>query len=424
MFRISEPESSPADQLPIWVVQAILLLAILACVASSGLSESAGWRFAADLAVAALLFLCVLSLSWLRRRYRFSQHSLRQVKMHAHDILASMDRGVVTTNPDGIITSINSAGLRLLGVDFECVGLPLQRISSAEVPLVDVFRQVSERDAAVLREGRLVRLRLGGGVLHDTQGKTLGYIIHVLDVTERMLMEERMRRMERFLGLANLAAGLHHEIKNPLTALSIHVQLLEENLGSPHFAASAAETVAVLRTEMCRLNGVLESFRSFANLQHLSIRRTDGLAVVEKAIRLIRPQAREQGVNISLLHSETELPAVGLDEEKFEQVVLNLLINALEAMTGGGELLLRVRVEEGEFRVDVKDTGPGIPGEVQRHLFQPYFSTKAKGTGMGLALSEKLISQHGGSIDYVTGSRGTTFRVAVPLTGAHEGSQP
>jgi signal transduction histidine kinase len=233
-------------------------------------------------------------------------------------------------------------------------------------------------------------------------------------VTERILLEERMRRMERFIGLATLASGLHHEIKNPLTALSIHIQLLEESLANPK-SGDVDELVGVLKTEVCRLNGVLESFRSFANLQHLTIQPTDALEVVEHALRLIRPQATEQRVTIALLHPEKELPTVPLDAEKFEQVLLNLVINALEAMPAGGHLTVAATVVDGELRVSVQDSGPGIPPEIRPNLFQPYFSTKDRGSGMGLALSEKLISQHGGRIDYRTGSDGTTFDIAIPL---------
>jgi len=234
-------------------------------------------------------------------------------------------------------------------------------------------------------------------------------------VTERMLLEERMRRMERFLSLTTLASGLHHEIKNPLTALSIHLQLLEENLPKGQAGPAVDELVGVLKTEVCRLNGVLENFRSFANLQNLTIQPTDALEEVEKILRLVRPQAAEQHVQITLLHPEKELPPVPLDAEKFEQAVLNLVINALEAMPGGGHLRVSATVADGEFRLSVKDSGPGIPAEIQRNLFQPYFSTKSKGSGMGLALSEKLISQHGGHIGYRTGAGGTMFDISIPL---------
>jgi PAS domain S-box-containing protein len=449
MFRVKESDTRvPGNTWGVWAFQLALMLALFASLGSSWLifqehSRLSEWlqgparppaesirslrdhvrlQLAAALLVAAILVVCMLSLWWLRRRYSHSQQSLRRVKMHAHDILASMDRGVVTTDPEGVVTSINSAGIRLLGVDFECVGLPLRLLSTGDLPLLEVFRQVAgqrrplrDRHVSVNRKGRAVRLCLDGDVLRDTGGQALGCVIHLRDVTERVLMEERMRRMERYIGLASLASGLHHEIKNPLTALSIHVQLLEEALSNPQNGLNVEELVGVLRTEVCRLNGVLENFRSFAHLERLTLQPTDGLGVVEKAIRLIRPQAAEQGVHISLLHPEAELPPVPVDPEKFEQAVLNLVINALEAMPGGGDLTLSVAAEEGEFRVAVRDSGPGIPPEVRRHLFQPYFSTKDRGTGMGLALSEKLVGQHGGHIDYSTGAGGTTFRIAVPL---------
>jgi signal transduction histidine kinase len=229
-----------------------------------------------------------------------------------------------------------------------------------------------------------------------------------------------MRRMERFLGLAALASGLHHEIKNPLTALSIHIQLLEENLSERAPSESTNELVGVLKTEVSRLNGVLESFRTFANLQNLSIQPTDALVVLEEAIRLIRPQATGQRVQITLLHPDMELPLVSLDAEKITQVVLNLLINALEAMPHGGTLAIAASVVSGELRILIKDSGPGIAPEARKNLFQPYFSTKTKGSGLGLALSEKLINQHGGHIDYQTGPEGTTFEITVPIEQRNE----
>jgi two-component system sensor histidine kinase HydH len=409
MFRVKGSEEIRGFSFAEGLMLAMLLLALAA-------------SFVSAVVVSVLLLCCLAALWWLRRRYLASQQSLRQVKMLAHDILASMDRGVVTTNRTGIITSINSAGIRLLQVDFECVGQPLASISPAEVPLVDVYREVMEGQSSVLdrevnvdRAGRVLCLRVSGHVLKDREGEALGCVIDLRDVTEHMLLQERMGRMERFLSLATLASGLHHEIKNPLTALSIHIQLLEEHLAEGHDGPAVDEMVGIIKTEVCRLNGVLESFRSFAHLQHLSLVPTDALDILENAVRLIRPQAAEQKVQITLLHPETELPPVPLDAEKFEQAVLNLVINALEAMPEGGTLSVSAAVVDGVFRVSVRDSGPGIPPEVQKNLFLPYFSTKTKGSGMGLALSEKLVAQHGGRIHYRTSPGGTTFDITVPL---------
>ncbi len=144
--------------------------------------------------------------------------------------------------------------------------------------------------------------------------------------------------------------------------------------------------------------------------------------MLENTVRLVAPQAAQQQVKITLSEPASDVPLVPMDAEKFEQAVLNLVINALEAMPGGGSLTLRAGVRESWLCVEVTDTGPGIAPEVQKNLFQPYFSAKSTGTGMGLALSEKLIGQHGGHIDYQTGDDGTTFRITVPLKQEHEGT--
>lgn len=446
MFRLRESELSSGQALSARALQAALLVAVLASLASlllvaredtilaglldepapspplETLRQGTRLRFLLGLIVAAILACSLIALWRLRRRYVRSQEALRRVKMLAHDILASMERGVVTANLDGIVTSINSAGTRLLGTTVECVGQPLELLSREELPLLDIFREVTQarravrdRDFRVRQPGCTAQFRVDGDVLRGPEGEALGCVLHLRDVTDRMLMEERMRRMERFIDLASLASGLHHEIKNPLTALSIHVQLLEEVLNNGQGPHEAEEIAAILRTEVCRLNGVLENFRSFASLEHLHLEPTSAVEVIEKAVRLLRPQASEKGVQVLLLPPPPDLPAVPLDAEKFEQVLLNLMINALEAMPEGGRLTLEVSLARDELLVAVRDTGPGIPPEVQRHLFQPYFSTKDRGTGTGLALCEKLVGQHGGRIDYQTGPAGTTFRIAVPV---------
>ncbi len=448
MFRVKQSDIDSGDSFLQRAIQAALVLALVVNCASAILILSEYYRLRARLdlaspispdvlaslrsefgiqsilsiAVSAILLLSTGAIWWLRRRYLSSQKSLQQIKMMAHDILASMDRGVVTTNWSGIITSINSAAIRLLGVDFECVGRPLGCVASDCGNLIHMYGDliegrapVRDQDFSIERDNRRICVRTDGHLLTDNEGNALGCVIHLLDITDRTLMEERMRRMERFLSLATLASGLHHEIKNPLTALSIHVQLLEETLLNGQSLESAGELVGILKTEVYRLNGVLETFKSFANLQRLTIQPTDVLAVVNDVIRLIKPQAAEHKVEITLVAPSTQIPPVPLDPEKFEQALLNLVINGLEAMPEGGELIIRASAANGEVRVSVEDGGPGIPLDVQQNLFQPYFSTKATGTGIGLALSEKLISQHGGRIDYSTGPVGSIFHIIVPL---------
>jgi two-component system, NtrC family, sensor histidine kinase HydH len=373
----------------------------------------------------AVLLLCTILTLWLQQRQLAIRRTLHQVKLLAHDILASLNQGVITTDRQAIITSINQAAINLLGVDSECVGRPIARISSAEVPLEAMSLSVSERkevvsdrDLTLDRAGRVRRLVASALDLKDMHGETIGCVIHLRDVTERMLMKEQMWRMEQFASLSTLASGLHHEIKNPITALSIHVQLLEERLRCGN-DGPVAEMIGVLKSEVRRLHTTLESFRNLASLQRLHLKRVDVQEMLEGIVRLVRPQATQQGVRLELMRIDGELPPVALDSEKIEQAVLNLVLNALEAMPGGGELSLRAAVEDGRLRVVVRDSGPGIPPEIQDHIFRPYFTTKDRGTGIGLTLAEKLIRQHRGHLDFRTGPGGTSFSITLPVTETH-----
>jgi signal transduction histidine kinase len=175
------------------------------------------------------------------------------------------------------------------------------------------------------------------------------------------------------------------------------------------------ELISVVKSELLRLNGVLDSFRNFADLRRLTVRPTNVVDLLGEVLRLIGPQAAQQRVEVTMRSPEVDLPWVPMDAEKVKQAVLNLVINALEAMPQGGVLTLDTYAPDGEVQVELTDTGPGIPPEIQGEVFKPYFSTKRRGTGMGLALTEKLIGQHGGRVEFWTGPQGTTFRIAIPL---------
>lgn len=365
---------------------------------------------------------CAVTWIWFRRRYSVSQQTLRDVKTLAHNILGSMNQGVITIDREQMITSINSAAIRLLGVDSDCAGKRLSLVCSTGLPLDDLARELDQRQVpirdrnfAVSRNGRSQRYRVDAQFLKDVAGQPLGCVLLLRDVTERGLLEDRMARMERFISLGTMASGLHHELKNPLTALSLHIQLLDESLRGPAAAEEVAELLNVLKTEVYRLNGVLEGFRSFASLQRLNLQPQDALAVLDETVRLIAPQAANQDVQIVVSRPDEGLPPVMLDSQKFQQALLNLLINALEAMPTGGTLSLRAGLQNERLLVEVADTGAGIPPELRKNLFKPYFSTKTQGTGMGLPLTEKLIGQHGGQVDFESGSAGATFRITLPL---------
>jgi two-component system sensor histidine kinase HydH len=388
------------------------------------LRQDVGTRIIVRSIASAVLLLCALTTLWLQQRQLAIRRTLHQVKLLAHHILASLNQGVITTDPRGVITSINSAANELIGADVNCIGQPIGSISSPEAPLADLCRPVIERKGAVRdreltleRCGRERRLVASALELKDMRGATIGCLINLRDVTERMLMKEQMWRMEQFASLSTLASGLLHEIKNPITALNLHVQLLEERLRKQVVDPPAAEMIGVLKSEVRRLDNTLSGFRDFASLERLRLRPVDVQDVLDDVASLMSPQAAGQGVRLKLLSAAGALPRIDVDPEKIEQAVLNLVLNALEAMPDGGDLTVGAEFEAGKLRMVVGDSGRGIPAEIQDHILHPYFSTKGTGTGMGLALAEKLVRQHQGQLEFKTGSAGTTFSIVLPCNG-------
>lgn len=223
-----------------------------------------------------------------------------------------------------------------------------------------------------------------------------------------------MRRMERHMGLGSLATGLHHEIKNPLSALWLHVQLLEEYLAEHSTTDEINETIDVLKSEVGRINRVLETFRDYAALSTLERSPTEVTELIDSLRRLLIPQADRQGVEIRIVEPPTPLPTIQADAVKLQQVLLNLCLNGLQAMPHGGVLSIELRVTEEMLEIDVVDSGVGIHEDIYESIFDPYFTTRGDGTGMGLPLSEKIVRLHGGILTFRCDPTKTVFTVAIP----------
>jgi hypothetical protein len=221
---------------------------------------------------------------------------------------------------------------------------------------------------------------------------------------------ERMVRADRFATVGEMATGLAHEIKNPLAGLSGALELLAEDLsGNPR----QADVVGEMRHQVARLTNTMESLLSFARPPKARLRDTDLNATLENVLFLVRQQRRLAAVHVDA--DLGEVPHVLADPNQLEQVFLNICLNACQAMgPGGGRLTVRSRLVEGRVTVDVEDTGPGIPEHVRPNLFKPFFTTKREGNGLGLAISARIVAEHGGNIGYrCPQGGGTVFTIAL-----------
>lgn len=368
-----------------------------------------------------------IALALVLRAYLHSEQSLRDVKVLASDIIASMDAAVITTDRIGKMTSVNPGGRELIGLNENSVGQSLGDIDPAHHLLHAIctevnttHRSVRDRDYCVTVNGHRKTLRVSCTMLRNQRSEEIGTVVYVRDVTNKALLEDRLRRMERYMGLGSLAAGLQHEIKNPLSALSLHIQLLQERLDQDGAHSEVHEMLEVLSTEVQRISEVLDSFRNYTSVRQLG--RTPVMIgrLVEKLVRLLRPQAEAQNISLVIELPEQSHGRVLADSAQLEQVLLNLALNSMAAMPDGGTLTFCVEGQNDAVRISVTDTGQGIPADIQLQVFDPYFTTRNDGTGMGLALCDKIIRQHGGSIDFRSPSNvhsrsGTEFTVSLPM---------
>lgn len=228
---------------------------------------------------------------------------------------------------------------------------------------------------------------------------------------------ERMVRADRFAAVGEMATGLAHEIKNPLAGLSGALELLAEDLtGTPK-----GEVVAEMRHQVDRLTRTMEGLLHFARPTRAHMRRVEVSDVLENVLFLVEQQCKKAPIAVKW-RAEPALPPVHGDPAQLEQVFLNVCLNACQAMNGGGgTLTVDSFLRDGRVIVQIADTGPGIPPDVRPHVFTPFFTTRRDGNGLGLAISARIVVEHGGQIEFTCPVEGgTLFSVSLPVDAARE----
>jgi signal transduction histidine kinase len=228
-------------------------------------------------------------------------------------------------------------------------------------------------------------------------------------------LQRRARQAERLAELGTLTGGLAHEIKNPLSTIQLNLQLLREDLPEGEaFTGRIVNRLTTVQKEASRLRDILDDFLRFAGKMELDRRPADINRLLEEMVDFFHPQAQMHRVQLRFRPAGGEL-VVPLDERHMKQALLNLMINAVHAMPNGGELILSARRDGGRAVIDVIDTGRGIEPDALPKIFQAYYSTKKGGHGLGLAISKRVVEEHGGTLSAVSEvGKGTDFRIELP----------
>jgi signal transduction histidine kinase len=246
----------------------------------------------------------------------------------------------------------------------------------------------------------------------------LGAVLVINDHTAIERLQNQVRQADRLASIGTLASGMAHEIKNPLTALKTFTQLLPKRYNDAEFRQDFSTLVG---SEIGRIERIVNELLAFARPAPLMIEPVKMHEIVDGAVRLVGPQASRLNVSVhkALCASNDQIAA---DKDRLQQVLLNLLLNALQASEPGDSVELSTEIQNGAsepepvIRIDVRDTGSGIPKETLPHIFDPFFTTKSEGTGLGLSVSYNIIAEHGGRMEVQSElGKGTCFSIYLPL---------
>jgi len=225
------------------------------------------------------------------------------------------------------------------------------------------------------------------------------------------------RLLDQYTEIARLAGGLAHEIKNPLSTIRLNMELLSEDLAEARTPAErrAAKRVDVVRRECQRLQSLLDDFLHYAKVRRMHLEPSDLNHQIEDVLDFFAPEAEEAGIEI-VRYLDPDLPSVLLDREAFRRALLNLIINAKQAMSDGGQLVVRTAAQGDHVAIYLIDSGCGMDDRTASKMFEAFFSTKPGGSGLGLPTTQKIIAGHGGRISVESEvGRGTQFTIELPV---------
>jgi len=337
------------------------------------------------------------------------------------NVLDSIDKGILVCDQDNNLIMVNKCAQRLIPMNYY-EGVKLQtavrdeRLAESFKDIIVNREKVIDSEIDIEHQGRKRLLSISVVPLVQEK-KITGTLIYIEDITEKRQGEARLRRAENLASLTTLAAGVAHEIKNPLGSISIHLQLLQKLYITKQKASDKKvhKYFNVLKEEVDRLNRIVVDFLFAVRPMNLELREGDINNLISQIMDFVRFEMERSKI-LCFLELDEKLPKIPMDERFMKQALLNLVKNAQAAMPKGGVFTIATNFTDNEIRISVCDTGIGISKENLVKIFEPYFTTTETGTGLGLTQVYKIIREHHGEITVdSTPGTGAEFKINLPL---------
>lgn len=365
-----------------------------------------------------------VSLFWMNS-YRAAKRSLQDTSAFADEVVTHLPVGLIATDREGRITFFNAAAERITGLtadqfaDRKPDGLLPEQLCRL-TPALDSGDTIVEQEMeCTFSGGSLVPLSVSATRIVNEIGQLVGHVLILRDLEEVRRLKDEVRRQEKLAALGGLAAGVAHEIRNPLSSIKGMATFFQEQFAD---GSEAREAAGVMIREVDRLNRVISELLDFAGPTDLNRRLTNLPPLINRSIQLIQQDAASQNITIEA-HISDDIHPVNIDPDRLTQCLLNLYLNALQAMPEGGTLTVGCHSDDDrrKVRITVSDTGEGVAAEHLDSIFNPYFTTKNKGTGLGLAIVHKIIEAHQAHLNVEsTPGRGTRMSIEIPSTSIKE----
>ena len=358
----------------------------------------------------------------LGRQIRDVKEVFSALKENLDQIMGALQDGLVLFTRDTHVVLVSASAERFIGRPRgEILGNTVEEVFTDATKLgrivLDSFalhRPIPQREIE-LENGRRIQIALD---FIAERGERIGALLTMRDAESVRRIENEIELSRRLAAIGRLTSGVAHEVKNPINAIVVHLELLREKMREND--PDTRRHMDVIGREIHRLDRVVEMLVDFNRPVELRLSDFDLRRVIEDVTSLASPEAAKQGVKIETSLGKNALP-VRADADLIKQALLNVVLNGVQAMSSGGALNITARQQDSAASIEVRDQGGGIPPEVQDKVFNLYFTTKKTGSGIGLAMSYRVLQLHNGALDFETElGRGTTFRLLLPLAGAKQ----